>query len=894
MLFNKVMVLTSSNDMKSIHTGFTIFHVILKGLSWFGVIGSGHRDLFLDKMQPKMLVVAEELVSHDSKEAGDLIKLTIKTYFTLMNKSSSSRSMFLSENLLRWCKVFTAVISKKLSRIIPVDEMESSSWWKAVKWSYKCVDFLMTRSNDANDTSVEERKLFRNHYAVEIYKVVDEQIKALMGGMPVTRKVKQQMAIFLISCVYLKSTWIMLKPNVMNIVSLFILPIVSFDAELEDLWSTNPTEYILESLECTMGEYFGPRSATLRFLQILSKERYAHVFIHLMSYLTQMLSMDCNADQSPGAAERKYGFYTMASVLVPLALNKNSPVKGEMEQFATTIILPDMKSNYPFIRQAACDVFSKLETLTWKNEKDLIFAVESILENLAHPEIQVSVFASFALRSVLCNEIVMDYIRPKVHGIVQILQTLNNAMDLDEISDTIEIIAARFYTELMPFITSLVKNLVDSIMNSVSGYNEAADDALDGSDFVDGNYDIVTVVQSHLRIIITYIMIMKEYPQVVAEVDAIVAPAIRMLFDKNIIDVYGDAFETLEVLAYCSKSISPNLWGFMPTVINIVLSDPEEHIETALNLLDHYVDYGRPTFAMSPDHRTKMYDVIKAILTQDSYTTSGSSKIRACELIESLALNLRNETIEAIPFFLELILPHIMKMNNKTTSSFLVFALEVVINMIYCSPRAALSYLDAYNAMPYFFMLWFDTLHKFKRVHDKKLCILAISEILVTPPELLPEALNEKNTFRKLIQALALLLGDYPKALIEYEKEKRKNSDECESDDQNGPDDSTLGGQSDGDIQKDIADDYPFNEYDDDDEEEDDDEWYADELSEDVYFVTEITKIDPYAVTKATIQSPYAAARLNEHLTDEERLKLVNVIEVGEMMASKSSGAPVS
>ena len=73
--------------------------------------------------------------------------------------------------------------------------------------------------------------------------------------------------------------------------------------------------------------------------------------------------------------------------------------------------------------------------------------------------------------------------------------------------------------------------------------------------------------------------------------------------------------------------------------------------------------------------------------------------------------------------------------------------LEVLINSVLYNPSAALHFMELYKpgTARNFFDRWFAVITSdgLPRVHDKKLCILALCALLEMPPDTVPEPLRE-------------------------------------------------------------------------------------------------------------------------------------------------------
>lgn len=125
--------------------------------------------------------------------------------------------------------------------------------------------------------------------------------------------------------------------------------------------------------------------------------------------------------------------------------------------------------------------------------------------------------------------------------------------------------------------------------------------------------------------------------------------------------------------------------------------------------------------------------------------------------------------------------------------------LELVVVALYYNPPLTLSILQKSNVLQEFFRQWFSKLSSFTRVHDRKVCILAISNMLSSVPA---EIISMAGLPNQLLKAAVNLFEGLPKALerrAELEEEFGKDDDDEDDDDESEAeeDDDLDGGDED-------------------------------------------------------------------------------------------------
>ena len=89
--------------------------------------------------------------------------------------------------------------------------------------------------------------------------------------------------------------------------------------------------------------------------------------------------------------------------------------------------------------------------------------------------------------------------------------------------------------------------------------------------------------------------------------------------------------------------------------------------------------------------------------------------------------------------------------------------MEMVINAVYYNPLLTLAVLESKGWTNKFFSLWFGNMDSFSRVHDKKLCIVAIASLLSLNADQVPVSVSQG--WPKLLSGITVLFKTLPNAL---------------------------------------------------------------------------------------------------------------------------------
>lgn len=182
--------------------------------------------------------------------------------------------------------------------------------------------------------------------------------------------------------------------------------------------------------------------------------------------------------------------------------------------------------------------------------------------------------------------------------------------------------------------------------------------------------------------------------------------------------------------------------------------------EDMLPALDNFISFGGQTMADNPEYIDALVGMVEDIFTDEK--VGGMDRICGCKLAESLMLNLRTQIDQYIPKFV--ILPmDVISSNEVKVKAYRIHLLEMIINAIYYNPLLALRALEGNGLTNKFFSSWFSNIDNFSRVHDKKLSILAITELLRLRAEEVPTSVQQG--WPRLLQGVVRLFQTLPAAI---------------------------------------------------------------------------------------------------------------------------------
>ncbi|KAJ3201839.1 hypothetical protein HDU82_007836 [Entophlyctis luteolus] len=788
--------------------------------------------------------IAVGLLPTASPEAGAMLRMVIKIYMKTIARDLSPL-LQQSSSLVPWGTLFVHIIEKDLSFLneaIPnEEEREKNQWWKVKKWAFRCLHmFLMRYCSRGNEKEYAQFSgMFIQHFAPGIASAYLGLVNKCIGGLWVTRHVRQQLSTFLADCVKYKTTWLIMKPHSGALITQWIYPQLCFSASDAELWQNDSIEYVQRK----MGDYsyedrVNPVEAAEYLLHALVTKRHAHVFGSMMQFVVQILQSTMNSISNEDSARRKSGAIRMVMGVSDTIMDeKKSPFHSQMDAFFAQHIFPEFKSPFGFMRATAFESLLMFDSVNFSEEHQRI-VLEGVLAGVQDSELPVKVYAAQTISNLVEYGSIFEALKPYAPGLMQTLLTLTSEIDMDTLTYGMENLASYFPEELAPFSVQLCTQMRDSFVAIVQDINAAGDD-----DF-EKTLSPLETAAGILKAISSVVNAVDSAPQILAELDNILAPVVAEVLKNDFSDLITECMDVIDTLVQCSKRVSALDWQVWSELFGAFNRDAIVFVEDIVSSVDNFIRYGKDYILATPQVANEIMQMIKKILEPGNESVEEDDRSYGCMIAESLLLNLRGHVDPFIPELVMISLKY-LKHEDDLQSIFKVHLLELIINCLYHSPMQTLQLLEASHATETFFFIWFKELDNFSRVHDKKLSILALTAVLGLPIQSIPSLQNHIGT---LLLNLQRLFKEYPAALqTRTEYLKQISADEDDEDDQAAGTQTQSASEEvreeDGDASDDDDD---YVRYLSQQKDNDGDDFIEMGLEEDPYFETPLDPVDPY------------------------------------------------
>jgi hypothetical protein len=326
--------------------------------------------------------------------------------------------------------------------------------------------------------------------------------------------------------------WTHLKPNLTNLVTHFIFPVLCLSEEDVEKFEDEPEEYLHRKLNF-YEEVSAPDVAATNFLVSLTKNRKKQTF-ELLKFINEVVNQYEQAPEDKKNHIAKEGALRMIGTLAPVILGKKSPIADQVEYFIVRYVFPDFTSQQGFLRARACDTVEKFELLDFKDQNNLLTIYRHILDCMADPALPVRVTAALALQPLIRHDVIRTSMQQSIPTIMQQLLKLANEADIDALANVMEDFVEVFAAELTPFAVALSEQLRDTylrIVRELLEKNEKRDGDDEFGDFLD---DKSITALGVLQTIGTLILTLESTPDVLLHIEAVLMPVIQVTLENKL------------------------------------------------------------------------------------------------------------------------------------------------------------------------------------------------------------------------------------------------------------------------------------------------------------------------------------------------------------------------
>ncbi|KRX84007.1 Importin-8 [Trichinella sp. T6] len=698
----------------------------------------------------------------------------------------------LSEShFLEWIIVVIRVLEIPVppeSLAVDPEDRPQLVWWKCKKWSARILSRIYDRFHEDKNSDpgfLALRRVFFKHCLMQTIQSMLKVLNCYRQNEYISPQVLYLALEYLTTGVRETNGWKAVKPHVMDIIQTVIFPLLCFSNEDDELWHTDPQEYIRSKLDL-FDEFLKPSSAGIRFLHsVMKRKNYLGELVKMVNHVLS------TPDVAPQHVDGAFNFFGVLST----KLTKKAYLPFVCEMLKTQVI-PRFSDPHGFLRARASYVIYMYSDCNF-DDKDLIekMMIGVIMLILNDPELPVKVDAALAFQSILRfdEEADLSYITPYVRPLALALLNLLKETECDDISNVLNRLVQHFSTEIVPVAVEIAQNLVNIFTSLV---HPALDD--DESDSHDNRCMTAMGVINTLEALIDAT---EDYPDVSIHLEPVLTLVIEMVISQKMIDYYEEVISLTYSLT--AVNISPRMWMMFHLMYELFSGDGIDYFSDMISVFYNYVTVGSSEFLNDGGQRLMaLYNVCSTALT---YETDVGDNL-AVKLMEIIILQFRGKVETFLCPAIELVAKRLEV--GKRTSDFLIVCLDLFFACLLHNPQLTIEitqrlYVNEQKEtlLHYFLANWFSDMNIFISLHDRKMCLIGLCSLIQLnqrPPVVAELGSRILPSCITTLKALSRLYDN------KLKKQNEESSDEEEETEDDSSSESLVSDQESGEAHEDV------------------------------------------------------------------------------------------
>ncbi|KAB2623036.1 importin-7-like protein [Pyrus ussuriensis x Pyrus communis] len=723
---------------------------------------------------PALLNIFNRLVQipNPSLEVADLIKLICKIFWSSIYLEIP-KQLFDANVFNAWMMLFLNI----LERPVPSEGQPSDpdlrkawGWWKVKKWTVHILNRLFTRFGDLKIQQPENKafaQMFQKNYAGKILECHLNLLNVIRTGGYLPDRVINLVLQYLSNSISKNSMYNLMQPRLNVLLFEIVFPLMCFNDNDLRLWDEDPHEYVRKGYDI-IEDLYSPRTASMDFVSELVRKRGKENLHKFIQFIVEIFKRYDEAPVEYKPYRQKDGALLAIGSLCD-KLKQTEPYKSELERMLVQHVFPEFSSPVGHLRAKAAWVAGQYAHISFSDSNNFRKALHSVVSGMRDPELPVRVDSVFALRSFVeaCSD--LNEIRPILPQLLDEFFKLMNEVENEDLVFTLETIVDKFGEEMAPYALGLCQNLAAAFWRCMNTA-EADDD-------VDDPGALAAV--GCLRAISTILESVSRLPHLFVQVEPTLLPIMRRMLTTDGQEVFEEVLEIVSYMTFFSPTISLDMWSLWPLMMEALAEWAIDFFPNILVPLDNYISRGTAQFltCKEPDYQQSLWNMIAAIMA-DKNMEDGDIE-PAPKLIQVVFQNCRGQVDQWVEPYLRITVERLRRSEKPYLKCLLI---EVIADALYYNAALALSILQNLGVATEIFNLWFQMLQQvkksgvranFKREHDKKVCCLGLTSLMILPAEQLPgEALG------RVFRAALDLLVAYKEQVAEAAKEEEPEDDD--------------------------------------------------------------------------------------------------------------------
>ncbi|KAG7199899.1 hypothetical protein KM043_014345 [Ampulex compressa] len=665
----------------------------------------------------------------DASEQSVLLQKQILKIFFALTQYTLPLDLISKEVFSQWMDVVRQVADRPVpaetnNPDLDEDERAELPWWKCKKWALHILHRMFERYGSPGNVTKEYKEFsewylqtFSGGILEVLLKILDQYRRKIF----VSPRVVQQSINYINLGVSHAFSWKFLKPHMFEIIRDVLFPIMSYSAADEELWNSDPYEYIRVKFDI-FEDFVSPVIAARTLLHSACKKR-KDMLQKTMQFCMEVLT-------SPNADPRqKDGALHMVGSLAEVLL-KRKVYREQMDKMLMQYVFPEFNSPHGHMRARACWVLHYFSEIKFKQQQILVEAIRLTTNALlTDQDLPVKVEAAIALQVLLsAQDGAQKYIEPLIKQITLELLAIIRETENDDLTTVMQKIVCTYTEQLMPIAVEICQHLAvtfSQVLETDEGSDEKAITAM----------GLLNTIENLLAV-------MENHPQIMAQLQPTVLQVVAHIFGQSVMEFYEEALSLVYELT--GKTISEDMWKVLELMYQLFEKNGFDYFTDMMPALHNYITVDTPAFLSNENHILVMFNMCKVVLTGEA---NEDPECHAAKLLEVV--------IAALYYNPALCLETMDRLQKNFGQS--------------AEPIAS-----------HFIKQWIHDTDCFLGLHDRKLCVLGLCTLISMGPAR-PPAVNE--CAQQIIPSLILLFDGLKRAYAAKVTEGEEEEDEEEDSD---------------------------------------------------------------------------------------------------------------
>lgn len=250
-------------------------------------------------------------------------------------------------------------------------------------------------------------------------------------------------------------------------------------------------------------------------------------------------------------------------------ISNSLELQASVEPLLQQYVFQELSSENPFLRARACWLYGKFGSMpacfsSPTGQEHLKHVLNGIYDNLNHSELPVRVESALALHKLLCHELSVSFLRPGLEMLLKTYLKIMDDIDFDELVEALKTLVDVYREEIAPYAVSLCSKLSEAYLRLIAQKGSGDEEDNETLLTADG---LMTAIKRVLN------SISGEYKHLYPELEQILEKPIEVTFTEAGSSSIEDGITCLAELLYNQDAISPRMWKFFFTIVDLYVND---------------------------------------------------------------------------------------------------------------------------------------------------------------------------------------------------------------------------------------------------------------------------------------------------------------------------------